>query len=354
MSDKAQGIFVVNILAGTGVCPQIGLLLPVGRCKNPEIRATLEKLCALLSTSTAWDAPIRRTAAQALLDEELGGALRIVPKAGLDGYLSLEPGRGIFSLLSEHFEYVDKFLDDPGGSAVPTQFRSFPWQGYGEVVEWLYDRVASSYNSWNLCNLYLMYDRVTDLVPDFGNARAEIVMPDFNPGKYYRIAPEVTDLHVEVRLKVGDAGWDYLAITVGADEVRIRISGVFSPYEVMLQWVRMVSQGDVPAEFDIDEEGTDKRLCALATGDPERVWLRVIDPYDHMKVFVEGIVNRRQLAGAFEEELVRYFRNEFDALHFSTERELAKLVKARSGSSGKGSSTGGTETPRPCRRRVRL
>jgi hypothetical protein len=130
MSDKAQGIFVLNILAGTGVCPQIGLLLPVGRCKNPEIRATLEKLCALLSTSTALDAPIRRTAAQALLDEELGGALRIKPKATLDGYLSLEPGRGIFSLLSEHFEYVDEFLDDPGGSAVPKQFRSFPWQGY--------------------------------------------------------------------------------------------------------------------------------------------------------------------------------------------------------------------------------
>jgi hypothetical protein len=328
MSDKAQGIFVVNILAGNGVCPQIGLLLPVGRCKNPDIRATLEKLCEFLSTSTAWDAPMRRTAAQALLDDELGGALRIEPKAALDSYLSLEPGRGIFSLFSEHFEYVDEFMDDPGGSAVPTQFRSFPWQGYGEFLEWLYDREAHSHNSWNLCHLYLMYDRVTDLVPDFGNARAEIMTPDFNPGKYFRIAPEVTDLHVEVRMRVGEAGWDYLAIAVAADEVRIRISGVYPPYEVMLQWAQMVSRGDVPAEFDIDEEGTDKRLCAMATEDPERVWFRVIDPYDNMKVFVEGIVNRRQLAEAFEEELVRFFRMDFDARHFPEQLSLAKMVKA--------------------------
>jgi hypothetical protein len=350
MSDKSPGIFVVNIVAGRGVCPQTGLLLPVDRCRNPEAMAALEKLRVFTDGADDSDVQKRRAAAQAVLDQEFEGLLCIKRGASLDGCLDLEPSHGLFGLLSEHFEYVEEFMDEAGGSAVPTGFQPFRWRGYGEFMEWFYERVGATFNSWQLCNVSLMFDRATDLVPDFGSTRDEIATPDLKLGRFFRIAPGVPDLEVKVSLQMGLYGWAGLAISVGANEVRVRLSDVYPPFELMFQWVQMVARGDVPAEFEIDEEGTDKRLCALGTDDPDRIWFRVINPYDGMKkVFAEGIVNRRQLVEAFEEELVRFFRSDFDPRHFPEEREVAKLVKARSGSSGEEPGTGGTEAPRSCR-----
>jgi hypothetical protein len=133
---------------------------------------------------------------------------------------------------------------------------------------------------------------------------------------------------VKVYLERDKDGWEVLAISAGTNEVKVYISDVYPPFRDMLDWVQMVSRGDIPAEFNIDEEGSDKRLCVLGTADPDRIWFQVLDPNDDMKACVEGVVSRRQLIEAFEDEL-----------------ELARLVEDRSGSWEEEPDTGGTEAP---------
>ncbi len=326
VSAKMGGIFVVSAVAGTGVCPQLGVILPLNRCRHAGMREALQQLQSyLVQNAKTDDNRDRFNAAQAMLSEKLDGKLKIQENAKLDGYVELERTRELFLLLAQHFDYVTEIADDPVGIALPTAYQHFKLKSYGEFLEWFYRKISPDHWGWRHCYPRLVFDQ-TGLLGNFWTSHTEIIKPSVDLGNYFTIQTHISNQHVFVRLEMRKYGWSCLHVTIGDRKVSIKLSQVFPPFETMLEWIKRVSGGDLPAQFDIDEEGTEKRLVALCTDDPGRVFFRIITPYDSEDVCAEGIVSRAELTNSFKSELLRFFETEFDPEHWGEDEDGDQIV----------------------------
>lgn len=119
---------------------------------------------------------------------------------------------------------------------------------------------------------------------------------------------------------MGEYGWAYLHLILGATAVKIWLSQVFDPFDELVAWGRKIEEGDIPVQMEIDEEGTEKVLTVLRTDDSNRVLFRVAEKYAD-DIQLEGIVSRVALAAALKAELRRFFSSEFDPNHWDDEEE---------------------------------
>jgi len=309
---KMQGLFVVNAVAGNGICPKIGVILPFSRCRDEKLRESLLQLHGLLARSNnVDDIKAHYVAIKTQLRSNFGDTLQITEHKSLNGFVSFERTTGLFSLLAEHFDYVTEFDDDPNGVATPTAFEAFPCKSYGEFLEWFNSRTISSEYEWGHCFPHIVFDD-TGLINMSSSVPSYIVHSSLNLANYFCIRPDVLDSKITVKLVMGEYGWADLFLTLNEDRIEINLSYVYPPFDSMIEWVKRIARDDIPVQFDIDEEGDEKRLSAFSTGDPSRIFLRVTDVYDEEKVFVEGIVSRSELVQAFKVEFFRFFSSEFE------------------------------------------
>ena len=147
----------------------------------------------------------------------------------------------------------------------------------------------------------------------FGDIQGNLseIHPSLNLAEYFNIRPDVQNRKVMAKLVMGEYGWADLFLALDDDMVKIDLSYVYPAFDMMLEWVKRIDRGDIPVQFDIDEEGDEKRLSAFSTDDPTRLFLRVVDVYNEEQVFVEGTVSRAELVHAFRDELLRFFSSEF-------------------------------------------
>lgn len=328
--DKMQGLFMVSAVAGNGVCPKLGVILPFSRCRDEHLKKSLLQLYGLLAgNKEVTDIKAHYAAIKSHLRDNFGDALQISEHESLNGFVSFERSSGLFPLLAEHFDYVTGFDDDPNGVAIPITFEAFPCKSYGEFLEWFYNRRAIPDDwGWNHCNPHIVFDD-TGIVSLSCLAETSIVHPAINLADYFTIRPGVQNRKFAIKLVMGEYGWAYLHLYLDDDTVKIDLSNVYPPFDSMFEWVKRIARGDIPAQFDIDEEGEEKRLSALSTDDPDRIFLRVTDAYDEEELFVEGIVSRAELVQAFREELPRFFSSEFNPEEWGGECESGPSLKQR-------------------------
>ena len=329
VSEKRKGRFIVGAIAGNGICPMLGVILPLSSCRDENVKSRLLELHQYLAQNADTDDNLGRfMAAQTKLLQYFGGLLKLDEHARLDGYVEMERTKGLFEFLAEHFDYIEELDDDPAGNAKPTVCKPFIWKSYGEFLEWFYSGAMSLNGSWDHLNPFLVFDR-TGFLENRWSSHTDVVNVSANFEKYFTIKPEVENQNVSVRLEMGEYGWASLHITIESSSVEIALSNVFPPFETMLEWIKRVSGNDIPSYFDIDEEGHEKRLAVFSTDDPERVLFRVIEPYDNEEVFVEGIVSRLELVTAFRNELLRFFWTEFNPKHWDSNDEKKYPLKQR-------------------------
>ena len=261
------------------------------------------------------DAPRIRKKAQDLLDKTLSGAVVISSRTGLDGFVRLERTAGLFPLLTRHFVYVDAFRDAPEGPARPASYRPFTWGSYGQFLEWFNERTPQLRWGWEHCDPYLVFGKAC-VLSDRPQESGIISTPALRLDRYFSIAPHVKDEKVAISFEMGEYGWPSLRMTPGDRFVGIDLSGVFSPFRTMIEWLKMVDRGDIPAVFEIDEEGTIKILSAFNTNDSERILLLVTDQYEDQQLFLDGIVGRQDFVGSFKIALRRFLEEKFDPEHW--------------------------------------
>ncbi len=311
-SEACKGLYWVNEVCGSGAYPRTGVVLPIESCQDDGTREAFTQLVNLLRTGEDFHSMVKaRRQAQRTLNDAFGDAVQIEHLTDLDGFVSLKPSKGLFSLLSRYFVYVDAISDNPSGVARPVSYKRFAWESYGLFMEWFYDRIEGATWGWEHIRPYLVFGETCVL--DFPGSRNVIERPSFDPAKYFCVAPHVTNARSSVSFTMGRHGTVTMHIELDTGEsVDVCYSDCWSPFRTMIEWIKMVDHGDIPAQFDIDEEVTDKRLLAYSTDDVDRILLEVRDPYDPDEVFLAGIVDRLQFVRTFRSALREFFDKSFN------------------------------------------
>jgi hypothetical protein len=320
-TEAAPGLFALGARTDgdrPGIAPRVGLILPVGLCRDERARAALQELPAVLSDRRYGRLSDRRAAVQAKLDKAFLGDLTIADKETLDGFFALRPGPGLFRRLHESFDYVTELIDNPAGAVRITGAACFPWCTYGELMEWYHHlREPDRFGAWSVLTPFFVCGN-TGALHSYSTerwARAGLRTPAEEPSKWFVIRPGLPDAEVGIRLEMEEYGWAKLHLEFDAVTATINLSDVFDPFDELVAWGREIDEGDLPIAMEIDEEGQEAVLTVLRTENPGRVLLRVTRKYTD-DILLEGIVARAALAAALKSELRRFFTTEFDPQHW--------------------------------------
>jgi hypothetical protein len=227
MLGKMQGLFVVSVIAGNGVCPKLGVILPFSRCRDERLRESLLKLHGLLAGNKGvTDIKAHYAAIKSQLRKDFGDALQITEHESLKGFVSFERTGELFPLLAEHFDYVTEFNDDPDGLAIPTAFEPFPCKSYGEFLEWFNKRAFSNEWAWDHCYPHVVFDD-TGLISLSQSDPTTVIHPSLNLAEYFNIRSDVQNRKVTVKLVMGQYGWADLFLALDDDTVKIDLSDVY-------------------------------------------------------------------------------------------------------------------------------
>jgi len=312
-AERKRGLFAICRGTGNYACPNIGVIVPINQCGDDKVRHALSELRHFLQTANSHETDKeKRNEAQALLEVHLKGAFKIHDRAELAGFIELTPNRKFFQVLSKSCSYVDAIMDNPNGIAEPVSYSKFKWSSYGEFMEWFYKRIPCRSWGWEFCYPYFVYDQ-TCYLGAFRFSRDMLVKPTLDLDKFFIIAPHIENLPLKLEFSMSVYGWIDLCLTTGLQTAYISLSDAFSPFKELMEWLKMIDRGDVPISFNIDEEGTDKKMLAYGTDDPRRIFFRVIEPYDQKTVFFEGIFDRKEFVSVFKKALRKFFTESFDS-----------------------------------------
>lgn len=313
-----------------GIAPRVGLILPLRLCRNEKTRAALLEIAPLIGSQDPLMLADERRLVQSKLDAAFGGNLTVSDKERLDGFFALEPRRGLFQQLHEEFDYVTAVIDNPAGEVRVTESSRFPWRSHGELLEWYHGLGNGRGNAWAPFVPFFVFGNTAALTRYCTDrwAHAGLTAPAEDPSKWFVIRPDLHDADVGVRLEMGEYGWAYLHLILGATAVKIWLSQVFDPFDELVAWGRKIEEGDIPVQMEIDEEGAEKVLTVLRTDDSNRVLFRVAEKYAD-DIQLEGIVSRAALAASLKAELRRFFSSEFDPNHWDEEEADEDYVQTR-------------------------
>ena len=146
-------------------------------------------------------------------------------------------------------------------------------------------------------------------------------MLETNLHKNFAVKRSVRNQPVTVRLEQ-EKRWDwiYLHLNIGKESVTIVLSNSFPPVKTLIAWLKSIARGDMPVRFDIEEEGTEKRLSAYSTDNPERILIHIGNTYDGDEV-INNIVSRIEFVESFRVAIRDFFRSEFDPEPWSNHGE---------------------------------
>lgn len=330
MSSEATGIFGVNGQKGNYTFFRRGVILPLASCRDEKMKLAFFKLrdCVAPGPVTS-DVRKRRNKAQRILRNAFKDRVRVQERADLDGCIELDNNSELFELLFENFEYLQEIQDNTNGPAVPVKLSPFISRSYGEFLEKFHRNLGDTSWGFSHCKIVLLFDAAGGIDP-FVFSRRCIENSVNRLHKNFSIKRGVTNQAVTVKLEQ-EKRWDwiYLHLQAGKENVSIVLSNTFPPFQMLIAWLKSISRGEMPVWFDIDEEGTEKRMAAYPTENMNRILLHVGDPYDRAE-FLNSIVSREELVEAFRVAIRDFFRNEFDPEPWSNhgEDDLMEVVNS--------------------------
>jgi hypothetical protein len=167
--------------------------------------------------------------------------------------------------------------------------------------------------SWQRCYPALVFE-ANGYAGEYLRFPNKLERPQIYLDRFFNIKPDVRDQPVSVKL-TGACDWITIQLNVGDNKTEITLTSGHSHLEHFIELLKSVKRGDLPVEYEFeDDDMYCVKLGVLATGDPERVFLRVVDTCIDTgeKVHVEAIVNRLQMVEAIRLAMRDFFRTEFD------------------------------------------
>lgn len=165
-----------------------------------------------------------------------------------------------------------------------------------------------------------LMDFVDDLKAEYAEALSRFEKPAVivDPWSQVSVAFDPVCRPLEVYFFQGKmTGWIDINLTAGDASVKIDATYVFPPFDDLLNFLVKVAENDLPAVFEIEEEGPTKVLQATHWDDPQADQIRfeVLNPGSPKFVAViDCLLDRRQCVRAIFNDL-----SEFYLTHFSKE-----------------------------------
>ena len=241
--------------------------------------------------------------------------------------------KALYKLLAGQADYVVKVQEKSDGVAVATEFQPFIWENYYMFTEWFNEALGDMQWGIALPTPMLIFANASGLA-DFSDseARSRLVTPGLAVNTFFAVRPDVVNQPVMVKITMETYGWANMVITSGKSERKIYLSNVFPPFEQLVEWGKLVDNGSLPVQIEIDEEGITTCLTAYSTDSAENMFFVVHEKYDEANVSIQCIVNRDELVAAFRNELGRFFQEDFDGDHWDSEdgEESPLLLRMKS------------------------
>lgn len=337
MKKSLAGIFVLGEPSGNGACPCKGLIIPLHRIQDETLRCTLLNLQKYLCNETNHGDYLERvTLAQLALDNTLKGCLTISRQCtSLTNMIHFDrvTSKSIYKLLAGQADYVAKIREESNGKSIATAYEPFTWNNYYEFTEWFNEVLGDKRWGISLPSPSLIFDNASALADYADTAtRSQLVIPGLNPAAFFSIRPDVVDQSLNVKINMETSGWANMELSLGLSDRVIYLSNVYPPFEPLIEWLKLIDQGNLPVQIEIDEEGIETCLTAYPTESHERLYFTVSDKYDVTKVSIQAIINRIDLVNTFRDELRRFFAEDFDAEEWDSDdsEESPLLLRIKS------------------------
>lgn len=322
------GQFLIAEAVENGLIPYCGLILPLSRCADQRVTTDLLALRQFIRPDAADNGhagrqhPDRhvtatRAAAQRHLSAAFGDALFLHERNPFRGFAQFRRSPGLFPFLSSRFEYVTAFTEESGGKTTPASYAPFAWDAYGAFLQWFHELDEEDNWGWRHTDVFLVFDSMELFHYDFSAAR-RLKRPAFDPSRLFTLAPQIKVAKLDFNMTQEDyVGVATLSIRRGESVVDIGLFDTSPPFEMLLEWLKMIARGDLPVRVEIDAEGRDKRLEAYSAGDLDRMLVRIQEPYDcECEVFLECLVDRQQFAEDLRTALRDFFVHKFRPDHW--------------------------------------
>jgi hypothetical protein len=136
---------------------------------------------------------------------------------------------------------------------------------------------------------------------------------------------------IKVAFSYPSAGWVLMALLVTNynQNLVVHCSDVFEPFTDLVNWLHKLADGNLPANFEIDEEGIVKHFVVeQAESQEDTVEFRVEgDRWDQQKQdyefshFIRCKLRRSQILGEFTRRLQEWLAHEYDPFKFGNRNE---------------------------------
>lgn len=125
-----------------------------------------------------------------------------------------------------------------------------------------------------------------------------------------------------------EAGWITMKVSCGGQSVHIDLSHVFDPLPDLVHWLEAILTGVMECSFNIDEEGTWKKLSAQNNYDGS-VSFEITELHSDIDANIQVRVERRQLVSAFYNELLAFYQSsEYDPEEWEAETLQDRLLES--------------------------
>jgi len=226
----------------------------------------------------------------------------------------------VFQILFEHFDYIEEVLDNTNGSGDSSKIQAVREQNLRGVSGKFHRNLGDAKWGYSHCKTALLYEATGD-IDRFIFSNDGLTKLETDLHKNFAVKRSVRNQPVTVRLEQ-EKRWDwiYLHLNIGKESVTIVLSNSFPPVKALIAWLKSIARGDMPVRFDIEEEGTEKRLSAYSTDNPERILIHIGNTYDGDEV-INSIVSRIEFVESFRVAIRDFFRSEFDPEPWSNHGE---------------------------------
>ena len=144
----------------------------------------------------------------------------------------------------------------------------------------------------------------------------------------------IWDGKLSVAFGYAEYGWILMAImtTTFNRSVVVHCSEVFDPFPDMQRWLEQIAHKQLPADWEIDEEGKKTLLRVKDDNDNQldfQVWNYPYpeDPNYPPQLKLRARIERTQLLKEFYRRFTRYVREDFDPQHWPMEPEEIRSAR---------------------------
>lgn len=301
-------------LTKKGTFYHTGSIMPVNLITDLQIKEKLLNAIRYLQTL-----PIETELADSrkLLQEHLDmnglNTLQVGDWNDLKGWVAFAPTREFFEDMLPYLNYVTALEIQDDGYAHVHESACADWKNMGDLSFWMNGWPDKEKSRYELPMLYLVFELIDQAkITSRHWVDYDLKSLPFDLRDFFTLNPDTHTSTISAWFSETKTGWCTLILTLDGIEQQIVCSNAYDPFPSLLMFLQSIENGDLPIQLNIDEEGTEKRLEAFATNEPDKFYFVLSDPYaDNDQRIFHGIFYKKEFVDTMKTGLRDFFWNRY-------------------------------------------